>query len=56
MLLINKVLKSQDTLKSKMKEDWKAINNHNSSIQAITKSVHEEIIRIINTQIKDIVS
>ena len=49
MLLINKVLKSQDTLKSKIKEDQKAINNYNSSIQAITKSVHKETIYIIDT-------
>ena len=56
MLLVDEVLKSQDTLKSKMKEDWKAINNYNSSIQAITKSVHEETIRIVDAQIKDIAS
>ena len=56
MLLVDEVLKSRDTLKSKIKEDWKAINNYNSSIQAITKSVHKETIRIINIQIKDIAS
>ena len=56
MLLVDEVLKSQDTLKSKMKEDWKAINEHNSSIQATTKSVHEETIRIVDAQMKDMAS
>ncbi len=52
-LLVEEVLKSRDTLKGKMKEDWKAINEHNTSIQATTKSVHEETIRIVDTQMKD---
>ena len=55
-LLVDEVLKSRDTLKGKMKEDWKAINEHNSSIQATTKSVHEETIRIVDAQMKDIAS
>lgn len=52
-LLVEEVLKSRDTLKIKMKEDWKAINEHNTSIQATTKSVHEETIRIVDAQMKD---
>ena len=52
-LLVDEVLKSRDTLKGKMKEDWKAINEHNSSIQSTTKSVHEETIRIVDAQMKD---
>lgn len=52
-LLVEEVLKSRDTLKGKMKEDWKAINEHNTSIQATTKSVHEETIRIVDAQMKD---
>lgn len=52
-LLVDEVLKSRDTLKSKMKDDWKAINEHNTSIQATTKSVHEETIRIVDAQMKD---
>ena len=51
--LVEEVLKSRDTLKSKMKEDWKAINEHNTSIQTTTKSVHEETIRIVDAQMKD---
>lgn len=52
-LLVGEVLKSRDTLKIKMKDDWKAINEHNTSIQATTKSVHEETIRIVDAQMKD---
>ena len=52
-LLVGEILKSKDTLKSKMKDDWKAINEHNVSIQATTKSVHEETIRIVDAQMKD---
>ena len=52
-LLVGEVLKSRDTLKSKMKDDWKAINDHNTSIHATTKSVHEETIRIVDAQMKD---
>ena len=52
-LLGEEVLKSRDTLKGKMKEDWKVINEHNSSIQATTRSVHEETIRIVDAQMKD---
>ena len=51
--LVGEVLKSRDKLKNKMKDDWKAINEHNASIQATTKSVHEETIRIVDAQMKD---
>ena len=51
--LVDGVLKSRDTLKIKMKEDWKAINEHNNAIQATTKSVHEETIRIVDAQMDD---
>lgn len=52
-LLVEEVLKSRDALKGKMKDDWKAINEHNTSIQSTTKSVHEETIRIVDAQMKD---
>ena len=52
-LLVEEVLKSRDALKIKMKEDWKAINEHNNSIQTTTKSVHEETIRIVDAQVAD---
>ncbi|KAL6716695.1 Kinesin-related motor protein [Lecanora helva] len=53
-LLAEEVLKSRDILKGKMKEDWKAINEHNKSIQNTAKSVHEETIRTVDAQMKDI--
>ena len=52
-LLVEEVLKSRESLKMKMKEDWKAINEHNNSIQTTTKSVHEETIRIVDAQMSD---
>ena len=51
--LIEDVLKSRDALKLKMKEDWKAINEHNNSIQTTTRSVHEETLRIVDAQVAD---
>ncbi|KAL8921701.1 MAG: hypothetical protein Q9208_005630 [Pyrenodesmia sp. 3 TL-2023] len=53
-LLVEEVLKSRDALKSRMKKDWTAVNERNSAIQATTKSVHEETIRIVDAQMKDI--
>ncbi|KAI9706699.1 MAG: kinesin motor protein cin8 [Candelina mexicana] len=52
-LLVGEVLKSRDTLKSKLKKDWMDANQHNSSIQTTTKSVHEETVRIVDAQMKD---
>ncbi|KAL8703843.1 MAG: hypothetical protein Q9201_002993 [Fulgogasparrea decipioides] len=52
-LLIEEVLKSRDSLKSRMKKDWTAVNERNMAIQTTTKSVHEETIRIVNAQMKD---
>ncbi|KAI4178142.1 MAG: hypothetical protein L6R41_008524 [Letrouitia leprolyta] len=52
-LLVEEVLKSRDTLKSRMKKDWTAVNERNTAIQATTKSVHEETIRIVDAQMKD---
>ncbi|KAL8933738.1 MAG: hypothetical protein Q9216_006230, partial [Gyalolechia sp. 2 TL-2023] len=52
-LLVEEVLKSRDTLKSRMKKDWTAVNEQNTAIQTTTKSVHEETIRIVDAQMKD---
>ncbi|CAG8959136.1 hypothetical protein HYFRA_00012999 [Hymenoscyphus fraxineus] len=52
--LVEEVLRSRETLKSKLKEDWMAANKHNSSLQVSTKSVHEETVRIVDEQMKDI--
>ena len=51
---VESVSKSRDFIKSKMKEDWKVINERNNSIQNTTKSVHEETIRIVDAQMADV--
>lgn len=53
-LLVDEVVKSRDTLKGKLKRDWTIVTDHNNSIQATTKSVHEETVRIVDAQMKDI--
>jgi kinesin family protein 11 len=69
--LVDEVLRSRETLKSKLKEDWvvcirpihhmtkqltlpQAANKHNSTLQFSTKSVHDETVRIVDAQMKDI--
>ncbi|KAG9237089.1 P-loop containing nucleoside triphosphate hydrolase protein [Amylocarpus encephaloides] len=52
--LVEEVLRSRETLKSKLKEDWVAANKHNSSLQTTTKAVHEETVRIVDEQMKDV--
>jgi len=54
--LVEEVLRSRETLKSKLKEDWVAANKHNSSLQLATKSVHAETVRIVDEQMKDMES
>ncbi|RDW75913.1 kinesin-domain-containing protein [Coleophoma crateriformis] len=52
--LVEEVARTRETLKSKLKEDWMAANNHNASLQTTTKAVHEETVRIVDNQMKDI--
>ncbi|KAL5349013.1 Kinesin-related motor protein [Pseudogymnoascus australis] len=52
--LVEEVHLSRENLKTKLKEDWITANEHNASIQSTTKSVHEETIRIVDEQMKDI--
>ncbi|CAL3970160.1 hypothetical protein PZA11_006439 [Diplocarpon coronariae] len=52
--LVEDVLRSRETLKSKLKEDWVAANKHNISLQTVTNSVHAETVRIVDEQMKDI--
>ena len=51
--LVEEVLRSRESLKSKMKKDWTTVNEHNTSIQATTRSVHEETVRIVDAQMND---
>ncbi|KAG9242122.1 P-loop containing nucleoside triphosphate hydrolase protein [Calycina marina] len=52
--LVEDVLRSREALKTKLKEDWLAANKHNGSIKIAIESVHDETIRIVNQQMKDI--
>ncbi|KAL2675294.1 hypothetical protein Neosp_011478 [[Neocosmospora] mangrovei] len=52
--LLDEVKKSRDQLKTKLKDDWTAANEHSSSIQATAKSVHAETVRVVDEQIKDL--
>ncbi|KAF5017767.1 hypothetical protein F66182_10274 [Fusarium sp. NRRL 66182] len=52
--LLDEVKKSRDQLKTKLKDDWTAANDHGSSIQATAKSVHAETVRVVDEQIKDL--
>ncbi|KAL8773707.1 MAG: hypothetical protein Q9209_001475 [Squamulea sp. 1 TL-2023] len=52
-LLMEEVVKSRDTLKSRMKKDWMTMNDRNTAIQTTTKSVQEETIRIVDAQMRD---
>lgn len=51
--LVDQVMESRDNLKTRMKNDWNAVNEHNTSIQKSTKAVHEETIHIVDAQKKD---
>jgi kinesin family protein 11 len=55
-LVVEEVLKSRETLKGKLKQDWAAVNEHNTSIQTTTKSVHEETVRIVDAQVTEMAS
>ncbi|RSM12214.1 hypothetical protein CDV31_006420 [Fusarium ambrosium] len=52
--LLDEVKKSRDQLKTKLKDDWTAANEHSNSIQATAKSVHAETVRVVDEQIKDL--
>jgi kinesin family member 11 len=68
--LLEVVARSRDTVKSKLKVDWtvsiivsypyanpnsrQAANEHSTSIQTTTKSVHAETVRVVDEQVKDL--
>ncbi|RHZ53732.1 putative kinesin family protein (BimC) [Aspergillus thermomutatus] len=47
------VIASRDEVKTKMQSDWEAFDQRNASIQKVTESVHEETVRIVDAQMKD---
>ncbi|KAH9438306.1 hypothetical protein MCOR02_001943 [Pyricularia oryzae] len=46
--------KSRENVKTKMKDDWAAANKHSTCIQATTKSVHAETVRVVEEQKRDL--
>lgn len=54
--LLQKVSHAKDVLKTKLKNDWTSINTRNAAIQSSTKAVHEETVKIVNAQLKEMVT
>ncbi|KAF7537095.1 hypothetical protein G7054_g3955 [Neopestalotiopsis clavispora] len=52
--LMTDVSKSRETLKTKLKDDWNTANEHSTSIQGTTKSVHAETVRVVDEQMRDL--
>lgn len=52
--LMSDVSKSRETLKTKLKDDWNMANEHSTSIQGTTKSVHAETVRVVDEQMRDL--
>ncbi|CAK7219002.1 Kinesin-related motor protein [Sporothrix curviconia] len=46
--------KSRDALKLRLQEDWTTANEHSTSIQTTTKSVHAETVRVVGEQMEDL--
>ncbi|KAK2060333.1 kinesin motor domain-containing protein [Colletotrichum caudatum] len=46
--------KSRDAMKTKLKDDWSTAEEHSTAIQATTKSVHAETVRVVDEQLKDL--
>ncbi|KAI0178971.1 kinesin-domain-containing protein [Hypoxylon sp. FL1284] len=52
--LLDEVACSRETLKTKLKDDWTTANEHSTSIQQTTKSVHAETVRVVDEQMRDL--
>ncbi|KAL2010845.1 hypothetical protein VTN00DRAFT_3563 [Thermoascus crustaceus] len=50
---VDEVTSSRDALKTKMQDDWTTFDERNASIQKATESIHEETVRIVDAQMKD---
>ncbi|KAK4983797.1 Kinesin-related motor protein [Elasticomyces elasticus] len=48
--LIDSVLKSRESVKSKIKADWISANEHNEGIKNTANAVHDETLRIVDGQ------
>ncbi|KAK8851380.1 P-loop containing nucleoside triphosphate hydrolase protein [Apiospora arundinis] len=52
--LLSDLAKSRDTMKTKLKDDWNAANKYSTAIQATTKSVHAQTVRVVDEQKMDL--
>ncbi|KAK8008531.1 hypothetical protein PG991_011082 [Apiospora marii] len=52
--LLSDVAKSRDTMKTKLQDDWNAANKYSTAIQATTKSVHAQTVRVVDEQMTDL--
>ncbi|KAF9894248.1 kinesin motor protein cin8 [Aspergillus nanangensis] len=48
------VTASKDEIKNRMQKDWEAFDQRNVTIQRATESVHQETVRIVDAQMKDV--
>ncbi|KAI9708964.1 MAG: kinesin motor protein cin8 [Bogoriella megaspora] len=48
--IVDSVVASRETVKSKIKQDWTAANEHTNSIKGTTTAVHDETVRIVSNQ------
>ncbi|KAG2415689.1 hypothetical protein HFD88_006880 [Aspergillus terreus] len=48
------VTASKDEIKTKLQKDWEAFDQRNVTIQRATESVHQETVRIVDAQMKDV--
>lgn len=51
---VQDVHRSRDALKTKLKEEWTTANEHSTSIQETTRSVHAETVRVVDEQKSDL--
>ncbi|GAD96318.1 kinesin family protein [Paecilomyces variotii No. 5] len=51
---VDEITATRDNLKNKMKNDWTMFDERNASIQKATESVHQETVRIVDAQMKDV--
>ncbi|RAH70175.1 putative kinesin family protein (BimC) [Aspergillus aculeatinus CBS 121060] len=47
------VIATKDEMKSKMQSDWESFEQRNASIHKTTEAVHEETVRIVDAQMKN---
>ncbi|KAH6697886.1 hypothetical protein VD0002_g8981 [Verticillium dahliae] len=52
--LLETVTNSKEAMKTKLKEDWNAAEEHSSSIQGTTESVNAETMRVVDEQLENL--